>query len=384
MFIESYLQTAKHLFEQYELQMPLHLYLKEYFRNNRKFGSRDRKIISELMYGIYRLGKVNDMLPLRTRFLLGSFLSGRLPKLFFDKTDKNLAEQYESSFAEKKLFAQTAYECSFELAFELSHELNEAQFFELLYQQAHVFIRVRQHADKIVNTLHEKSIPFKKINDTSISLDANIKLDELLNPEDYVIQDYSSQQVGNLFAPKTGERWWDCCCASGGKAIQLLDKNNKIDLIVTDVRESIIKNLHERMKLYSYESNYISHVLDASKDITAKIKNTMDAIICDVPCSGSGTWSRSPEQYYFFTEDKLNQFSELQFSIVSNVMNQLKENASLYYITCSVFKRENEMVIERLLQHSELHQHSSQLINGTQHGADTMYESTLRIGEKDI
>jgi len=377
MFIESYLQTATHLFEQYELQMPLHIYLKEYFRNNRKFGSRDRKIISELMFGIYRLGKVNDMLPLRTRFLLGSFLSGRLPKLFFEKTDKALAERYESSFSEKKLFAQTAYECSFELGFELSNELNETEFFELLYQQPRVFIRVRQHADKIVNTLHEKSIPFKKINDTCISLDANIKLDELLNPEDYVIQDYASQQVGNLFTPKAGERWWDCCCASGGKAIQLLDKNNKVDLIVSDIRESIIKNLHERMKLYSYESNYISYVLDASGDIGTKIKNTMDAIICDVPCSGSGTWSRSPEQFYFFTGEKLNNFVELQFNIVSNVMKQLKPTAGLYYITCSVLKKENEMLIERLAQHSELKQLSTQLVKGTQYGADTMFAATL-------
>jgi len=83
MFVDAYFQVATHLFEHYELQLPLHLFLKEYFKNNKKYGSRDRKFIAELLYGIYRLGKQNDHLSVKDRMLCGAFLSNKLPLIFF-------------------------------------------------------------------------------------------------------------------------------------------------------------------------------------------------------------------------------------------------------------------------------------------------------------
>jgi 16S rRNA (cytosine967-C5)-methyltransferase len=366
LFIESYFETATHLFAQYDLQLPLHIFLKEYFRNNKKFGSRDRKYIAELLYGIYRLGKSNNHLSIRERLLIGSFLSGRLPILFFTKAEPILAKMYELDFENKKEFIIQKYNCNFQLPFELSVGVKEEEFIKNLFSIPRVFIRIRQNKKQVEEALFFHKIEYKKISESCFSFESNIKLHEYLNAQDYVIQDSSSQLTGNFLDPKPHELWWDTCAASGGKSIMVLDKCNSIQLTVSDIRESIIKNLHERMQLYGYGNHYISHTLNLSKDMSSVIKKKFDVILCDVPCSGSGTWARSPEQFYFFTEEKLNEFSAIQKQI-------LKPEGRLYYITCSLFKNENENVIESFYSNKILNSVSSKLIDGSLQGADFMY-----------
>ena len=82
MFVASYIQTATQIFNEYSLQFPLAVFLKKYFNKQTKFGSRDRKYISELLYGMYRLGP-QPHLSVQERLLIGSFLSGALPTIFF-------------------------------------------------------------------------------------------------------------------------------------------------------------------------------------------------------------------------------------------------------------------------------------------------------------
>jgi 16S rRNA (cytosine967-C5)-methyltransferase len=53
--------------------------------------------------------------------------------------------------------------------------------------------------------------------------------------------------------------------------------------------------------------------------------SNFELIICDAPCTGSGTWSRTPEQLYFFDEKKIEQYALLQKKIVSTIIPRLKE-----------------------------------------------------------
>ncbi len=373
MFIEAYFQTAAHLFEQYEVQMPLHLFLKEYFRNNKKFGSRDRKYISELLYGIYRLGKANEHLRVRDRLMLGSFLSGRLPILFFEKVNKELANRYESSIEEKIAYAIEEYQCDFNVPFVLTNGISQDQFIKNLYSHPRVFIRIRKNHRAIEDKLIQQSVAFQRVSANCFSFDASVKLNEHLEPADYVIQDYASQLTGEHFKPQANESWWDCCTASGGKSIMLLDKNSAIQLTASDIRETILKNLHERMRVYGYESHYVSFNLDVTKDVSGKLKNKFDAIVCDAPCSGAGTWARSPEQYYFFTQEKLSHFMTLQSDIMQHVIGQLKPGGKLFYITCSVLKNENEDIMDAFIQEHPDYSYTTDCIDTTKLGGDMMY-----------
>ncbi len=377
MFVESYLQAASDLIQQYELQQPLHLYLKAYFKQNKKYGSRDRKYIAELVYAFYRMGKQTIDLSTRELLLIAAFLKSELPLLFFEKTSTTLAANFHLSLAEKINWAKQQYDISFSIPYELSNELSDDFFTELRYSTPRVFIRMRKNKTEVIQLLKKNQIEFRDENEHCISFNSNVKLDDLLTPADYVIQDYASQKTGEFFDPHAKERWWDCCTASGGKSIMLLDKQPNIQLTVSDVRDSILKNLHHRFSMYNYQSKYVSHSIDLLQPVTQFPSNHFDQIICDVPCSGSGTWARSPEQYYYFTEEKLNEFHQKQLTISNEALQKLKSGGFFYYITCSVFKKENEAVVSTLLENN-CSLVKSQLIKGISKGGDCLYIAVLK------
>jgi 16S rRNA (cytosine967-C5)-methyltransferase len=101
-------------------------------------------------------------------------------------------------------------------------------------------------------------------------------------------------------------------------------------------------------------------------------------IICDAPCTGSGTWSRTPEQLYFFNEKKIEQYSVLQKKIVSNIVPHLETDGLLLYITCSVFRKENEEVAEFIQNNSKLELITMQLLKGYDKKADTMFVALFK------
>ena len=109
----------------------------------------------------------------------------------------------------------------------------------------------------------------------------------------------------------------------------------------------------------------------------SSVKGPFDIVICDVPCSGSGTWGRTPEQMHFFKEKNLNIFTDRQKKIVSNAIGALGENGMFVYITCSVFKSENEDIAAYIGEHFTVQQLHMEYIIGYDKGADTLFTAVF-------
>src|SRR5690606_34713756 len=121
--------------------------------------------------------------------------------------------------------------------------------------------------------------------------------------------------------------------------------------LATDVRKTILYNLRGRCANYGFK-DIITKEIDATQpqSIQKQLgKKQFDVVLCDVPCSGSGTWSRTPEQLYFFNAAYFDQFVHLQFPIAKCAIPYVKKGGLLVYITCSVMYHENEAVVERIL-----------------------------------
>src|SRR5436853_7264897 len=71
----SHLNTASNIIREYDGKIPLSAFLKQIFAKEKKYGSKDRKVISSLCYNYYRLGKSVDKESLQERLIAGVFLS---------------------------------------------------------------------------------------------------------------------------------------------------------------------------------------------------------------------------------------------------------------------------------------------------------------------
>ena len=194
----------------------------------------------------------------------------------------------------------------------------------------------------------------------------------------FELQDIASQQTGILFRPKKNEAWWDCCAGSGGKSLLLLEQEKQLQLFVSDNRESIIQNLSERFHR-SGVINYNAYVADLTQLEGDDLEALPDfnGIIADVPCSGSGTWSRTPEWLSYFTEEKLHHYIALQRTIVSNIAPKLLPGGRLIYITCSVYADENESNVRYFAENLPLELLEQKYFQYSVQGGDTLFGAVL-------
>ena len=82
--------------------------------------------------------------------------------------------------------------------------------------------------------------------------------------------------------------------------------------------------------------------------------------------------------FTFFSEEQIANYSDQQKAIAVNACKFLKPGGHLFYITCSVFRKENEEVIDFLLKNNDLQLESIKLINGIDKQADSMFIAVLR------
>ncbi|HEY2721190.1 MAG TPA: Fmu (Sun) domain-containing protein, partial [Chitinophagaceae bacterium] len=170
---------------------------------------------------------------------------------------------------------------------------------------------------------------------------------------------------------------WDSCAGSGGKSLLLYDIDPSVNITVSDIRKSILTNLGNRFAEAGIRK-YRSYFMDISQPGMKFRDNKFDLVICDAPCTGSGTWSRTPEQLHYFDQTKIETYSSLQKKISSNIVPYLKENGFLVYITCSVFKKENEEVTQHIASETGLNLLDSKMLKGYEKKADTMFISLFR------
>jgi 16S rRNA (cytosine967-C5)-methyltransferase len=79
-------------------------------------------------------------------------------------------------------------------------------------------------------------------------------------------------------------------------------------------------------------------------------EGAFDLVLCDVPCSGSGTWRRAPDAKWRLTPERLEALCALQREILEEAAALVAPGGQLVLTTCSVFRCENEDQSDGFLQ----------------------------------
>ena len=378
----SYLKSAVQILERYDGNEPFSSFQKKFFASDKKYGSKDRKQISHLCYCYFRLGKAAMGIPVEERILAGLFFCSDEPNEILALLKPVWNEKIDFPLQEKLSFLNHQLSSVFPWKEELSDRIDHEEFCKSFFIQPDLFLRLRPGYENIVKEkLSAAEIDFKQINSSYLVLPNASKVDDIIElDKEAVVQDHSSQRVGEFLSLVAGHHpstVWDCCAGSGGKSLLLYDLFPSADLTVSDIRESILANLKKRFKNAGIR-NYKGFIADLVHSPLTTHHLPFDLILCDVPCTGSGTWSRTPEQLYYFEKKKIEEYVSLQRKIVSNVIPQLSPGGHILYITCSVFKKENEEVVEFMKQEFNLEILKTGLLKGYDKKADTMFAALLK------
>jgi 16S rRNA (cytosine967-C5)-methyltransferase len=384
---EQQLRSFLRVFENFPADKPLAKFLPEFFKRNKQMGSNDRRSVSRLLYNYFRLGRALANKSVEERLFLAEFLCTSVDNPFLHHFRSDLNQMIYLNIEEKIKYASIneglVLEQVFPFTDHLSKGIDKEAFLLSFFVQPDLFIRVNPQAlSWVLKTLEDCCIDFSLIAQNTLALPNGTNLNSLFSDSNfpvkpYEVQDLSSQRTAKYFKPNRFEHWWDACAASGGKSLLLFSEQSDIKLLVSDIRESVLDNLDERF-IAAGLTTYQKKLIDLTKNADPEIHHyEFDGIILDAPCTGSGTWGRTPEMISQFEEFKIQGFQNLQKVIAANVIKYLKQDRPLIYITCSVFKEENEEIISWLQKYHGMQLEGYEVIKGYEDKADTMFVARL-------
>ena len=152
-------------------------------------------------------------------------------------------------------------------------------------------------------------------------------------------------------------RVWDCCAAPGGKTLVLAARLPGCELLATDISPRRLEHMKSRLAGVGFAERVKTAVADAADRTGASCaKQSFDLILCDVPCSGTGTLARNPEIRLQLKPEDLPRQAARQKAILNNAARHLAPGGRLVYSTCSLEPEENEAIIASAAQGVTLRQ----------------------------
>jgi 16S rRNA (cytosine967-C5)-methyltransferase len=317
----------------------------------KRFGSRDRRLYRELIYTTVRfLPWVESLLDEDSERAAATvaWLSIR------NKATANYRSELTASWPDcpEKLSNKAAYlEQTPEtlLPAWLAEECTEAfstKEIDALNRRAPLWLRLQTSNPAVVtdefdeNEWSWQSSPIKS-DAIEVTSEANVTTCKSYRQGAFEVQDLGSQLILDTNHVEAGGHWLDACAGAGGKALQLARiLGSEGRLAVHDIRESAIDELLERAERAALENIEIP---------TDPTDNKYDGVLIDAPCSGSGTWRRSPHLKWMTTPADIEEYARVQLSLLEKYADCVNPGGQMIYATCSLNRLENERVVAAFL-----------------------------------
>ncbi len=166
----------------------------------------------------------------------------------------------------------------------------------------------------------------------------------------FVIQEEAAALASILLSPKPGETVVDLCAAPGGKTVHMAElMRNRGKIYAFDVDKLRIKRMEELIERCGVKIVRI-YEMDARRAVNVLGEEMADKVMLDAPCTSDGTMMKNPELRWRIREEKIVEMAELQYELLNVAIDLLKPGGEVLYCTCSMFREENESVVQRLIE----------------------------------
>ncbi len=307
----------------------------DYFRARRYAGSKDRRAVRDLVYRAIRLcGPVPA--------------SGRAAMLAVAGMDVNVASLFDGSphgpapRAEGEEAASTGLAPKWLAAVLRASGLGGREIAALL-DRAPLDLRVNAlKADRAGLDLPQAGEPLASAQGLRFPSGTPVETWEAYAQGLVEIQDLGSQLIVEALPASPGDTIIDLCAGGGGKTLALAARlGNAASLVAADTDKRRLGNLAPRAARAGAAVDH-TVLLDPGREMAAlaPFKGKADHVLVDAPCSGSGTWRRSPEGRWRIDPAELARLNHLQDHVLGLAAQLVRPGGTIAFVTCSVLDSE--------------------------------------------
>lgn len=318
---------------------------KRFFAGRRYAGSKDRRAVRELVWRAIRTFGERPA-------------SGRAAMVALADADADLADCFDGSgygaaaITPDEQRAATALLPAW-LAGQFAEPIDEAEQ-RALMERAPLDVRVNRlmtDRDTVIADLPEAqtlALPDALRLPTDFVLDNHAAFNRGL----IEVQDYGSQLIVAACDAKPGTTVLDLCAGAGGKTLALAAAmHGKGQLIATDTNRNRLDQL--RLRVQRAGADFVEPLLlnpGKEIDMMAELVGYCDLVLVDAPCSGTGTWRRSPETRWRLNPARLKRVIEEQANLLRIAAEMVAPGGCLVYAVCSVLDAEGRGQVDIFLK----------------------------------
>jgi 16S rRNA (cytosine967-C5)-methyltransferase len=357
------------------------------FRAHRELASRDRRAVSETVYGLIRMDRRLDAIVDELTAAAGADAPAPLARdelklLVYEARDGIPAEALaadarrlarapldleraagdDAGLGKRTGIDREAARLSYPtwLVERLAEQLGAAEALalaEAMNRRAPLAVRVntaRTSREALIARLAEEHVTARPapLSPVGLVFETRVNAFGLSAFRDglFEVMDEGSQLVADLVAPPPGGRVLDACAGAGGKTLALgaaLAGKGRVLALDTDGRK--LEELRRRARRAGLTNVEAKTVTEDLGSVARVVKGSFDRVLVDAPCSGLGTLRRNPEARWRLSRATVESFPARQLALLVTYAPLAAVGGRLIYATCTVDREENERVVERFL-----------------------------------
>ena len=341
--------------------------LRQFFRDNRSLGNRDRALVAETVYAALRRRRALEHLtPNATPREIALATLVKLQGVGVSQIEEVLRGDEKAWLG--RLKAQDLDALPYEIRADLPdwvierlrRSMGDDQILELargLHHAAPLDLRVntmKAPRDAVLDRLAYDEIEARPARHSPVGV--RIKEKPSLNQHPMFldgaieVQDEGSQILGMLMEPRRGEMVVDFCAGAGGKTLQMgAAMNSTGRLYAFDVSDKRLANLAPRLKRSGLSNVFPQRITGENDPKVKRLRGKIDRVLVDAPCTGLGTLRRNPDLKMRQTPEGLAELNAKQRAILASAASLVKPGGRLVYGTCSLLVEENEDIVREFL-----------------------------------